>query len=650
MKDETSARRNIKNLSKYLGIFFHSYRLTTNAEPQKTHHWFSVLCLTGVDYFSTLAYQPGIAIMALGALAPSASLILILVTLFGAVPVYIQVAKRSFTGQGSIAILEKLLHGWKGKLMVLALIAFAVTDFFITMTLSASDAAAHIVENPYLHTFLTANNTFVALFLIIFLGFVFYIGLKEAIILSIMITVPFLGFTALVLFKCLIDIINHPTLFTLWLSNPVFKLDHMTIFFMTVLAFPKLALGLSGFETGVSVMPLIQNTGSNSLKPMAGRIKGTRKLLVTSAVIMSIYLIFSSLVTSILLKQSQVRDGGEAAGRALSFLAHEYIGNFYGTMYDISTIIILWFAGASALAALLSIIPRYLPRFGMAPPWIESRKPLVVIITTINIIIVLIFKANVNAQAGAYATGVLALILSAAVAVSLSLYNENKKSKYFDYKIVYFACVTVVFAYTLLDNILERPDGIIIASIFFIIILFASGLSRWRRAFELRVNSSKFVDTTSEQTFNSIKNKKVDLVPTSSVDQKWFKEKQDKIEKFYNVTHSLAFLVIHLRDDRSEFMTPLEIRVSKYSSSSEHYLIEIFGAVAIPNTIAYISELLSPVAIYLGLARKNAMEQAFSYLFFGEGEIGIITYKVLVQHWETLKKRDVRPMIFLMSE
>ena len=112
---------------------------------------------------------------------------------------------------------------------------------------------------------------------------------------------------------------------------------------------------------------------------------------------------------------------------------------------------------------------------------------------------------------------------------------------------------------------------------------------------------------------------------------------------------SLAFLVINLRDDRSEFMCPLEIKVSKLTSGSEHYLIEIFGAVAIPNTIAYISEQLSPISIYLGLARKNAMEQSFSYLFFGEGEIGIITYKVLVQHWEKLKE-DVRPMIFLMSE
>ena len=638
----------IKNISKYLTMFFHSYKLSPSTELEKTHNWFSVLCLTGVDYFSTLAYQPGLAILAVGAVAPFASLFLILVTLFGAVPTYIQVAKRSYTGQGSIAILETLIGGWKGKLIVLGLIAFAVTDFFITMTLSASDAAAHIVENPYLHTVFTRNNIVVTLALILFLGYVFYTGLKEAIVLSIFITIPFLFLTAIVLGKCLLVIWQDPSLIIAWKHNRVFRADNIHLFVFIVIAFPELALGLSGFETGVSVMPLIHNHPTKgSTNPVQGRINGTSKLLLTSAIIMSIYLILSSFATSVLLHQSQVIDGGEASGRALSFLAHKYLGNLFGTCYDISTIVILWFAGASAMAGLLSIIPRYLPRFGMAPPWIESRKPLIIVMTLINIIIVLIFKANVNAQSGAYATGVLALILSATIAVTLSFLKEKKES--YKIKAAYFFCVSIVFVYTLCMNIDERPDGIIIALIFFVLIFIASFISRWRRAFELRVNSARFLNDTSHLIFNSIKDKKIHLVPVSSMDTEWMKKKQDKIKQYYNVNTNLAFLMINLRDDRSEFMSPLEIRVSRLKTGNEHYLIEIFGAVAIPNTIAYISEQLSPISIYLGLARKNAMEQSFSYLFFGEGEIGIITYKVLVQHWEKLKE-DVRPMIFLMSE
>lgn len=627
---------------------------------EKTHHWFSVLCLTGVDYFSTLAYQPGIALMAVGALAPFSSLLLVIVTLFGAVPTYREVAKRSYTGQGSIAMLENYLKGWLGKFCVLGLISFAVTDFFITITLSASDAAAHMVENPYISQLVGHSNLTIAICMVIMLGFIFYIGFREAILVAMLCTLPFLFLTLIVIAISGSVIIKNPALFYHWLHAPIFKVDWFGLFIISALAFPKLALGLSGFETGVSVMPLINNGRSRvesqherliSYVPLA-RIKGTKNLLLCSALIMSAYLIFSSIVTSVLLKQSQVVDGGEASGRALSFLAHKYIGNLFGTIYDFSTIIILGFAGASALAGLLNIIPRYLPRFGMAPQWASFRRPLVILITLISVLILVVFDANVNSQAGAYATGVLALILSATIAVTIALKKESKlkPSKRIKFKIVYFAMVALVFTYTLIDNIKIRPDGLVIAFLFFIAILLASAISRWRRAFELRVESHTFLGSESEKLWEEIKDKKVNLVPISFGDKSWFKRKEEKIKQYYKCESPLAFLTITLRDDRSEFETPLVIKVSKMENNRTNYLIEVSGAVALPNTIAYISEQIDPIAIYLGLARQNAMEQAIFYVLFGEGEIGILTYKVLVQYWESTDEDDVRPVIFLMSE
>ena len=498
--------------------------------------------------------------------------------------------------------------------------------------------------------------------MVIALGSIFYIGFREAILVAILCTIPFLILTLFVIIKSAIVIINEPVLLYQWISDPIFKVDWFGLFIISALAFPKLALGLSGFETGVSVMPLIKNGASdsqekfphrkNNLVLPIKRIKGTKKLLLNSALIMSAYLITSSVVTSVLLKQSQVIDGGEASGRALSFLAHKYIGTIYGTIYDVSTIIILGFAGASALAGLLNIIPRYLPRFGMAPEWASFRRPLVVIITLISVLILFVFNANVNAQAGAYATGVLALILSAAIAVTLSIRKENKlkPSKRLKFKVVYFSVVALVFTYTLIDNIKIRPDGLVIAFIFFIAILLASAISRWRRAFELRVESHNILGAESEKLWEEIKNKKVNLVPISSADKKWFKHKENKIKEHYKCEAPLAFLSIVLRDDRSEFETPLVIKVSRMDNDANNYLIEVSGAVAIPNTVAYISEQIDPIAIYLGLARKNAMEQAIFYVLFGEGEIGILTYKVLVQYWESTDEDDVRPVIFLMSE
>lgn len=662
------SKRIVFNVSRFLNRMFDSNIGLTAEQHERTHHWFSALCLTGLDYFSSLAYQPGIALMAVGALAPFASLLLVAITLFGALPTYIEVTKRSFSGQGSIAMLESLLSGWTGKFCVLGLIAFAVTDFFITITLSASDAAAHIVENPYFSRFLGHSNLGISITLVLLLGLVFYVGIKEAIAIAVSLTIPFMILTGVIIVHCGLMIWQEPGLLQNWLHDPVFQTDTSSLVLVTLLAFPKLALGLSGFETGVSVMPLIHDeqqkkghishavTGFHSIP--VKRIRSTRKLLISAASIMSVYLLGSSVVTSVLLKQADAADGGKASGRALSYLAHEYLGNGFATVYDTFTVVILWFAGASAMAALLAIIPRYLPRFGMAPRWVELRRPLVMLLTSIAILILLIFDASVNAQSGAYATGVLAVVLSASIAVSLSLWKEYKQEKRYVLRVksLFFVLISTAFLYTLVDNVHERPDGLIIASIFFFVILVASSLSRWQRAFELRVESHKFVDEQSETLFQSIRDKKIDLVPISFGGESWFQRKREKIHKYYKENNDLAFLIIKLRDDRSAFVTPLEIRVRLLDSLPEstgkqkNYLIEVFGAVAIPNTIAYISEQVDPIAIYLGLARQNAMYQALSYVLFGEGEVGMITYKVLVKYWESTKEDNVRPVIFLMSE
>jgi hypothetical protein len=615
-----------------------------------THPWYAVLWLTGVDYFSTLGYQPGIALLAAGAISPLATAVLVLVTLFGALPVYAQVARRSFIGQGSIAMLEQLLGGWRSKLVVLALLGFAGTDFVITMTLSAADAAEHLVENPYVKQALHGTELWVTLALLALLAAVFLKGFGEAIGLAVAVGVPYMALNLIVVVRGFIEIAQHPEHLAHWHSALSARGDPGSVWLAACLVFPALALGMSGFETGVSVMPLVKGDPADAQSPVpTGRIRNTRKLLATAAVMMSAMLLTSSVVTTLLVPEEAYRKGGPAAGRVLAFLAHHLMGNGIGTLYDIFSILILWFAGASAMAGLLNLVPRYLPRLGMAPRWVAFTRPLVLVLFGIDVIVTLIFRADVERQAGAYATGVLVLILSAAFAVTLTLWREGRQAAPGSVPrgAVYFGIVTLVFAYTLVENIRERPDGVIIASVFILLIILLSSLSRYMRATEMRVESMTFVDEETEALWPELLGKKVNLVPIKHFDPTAMHLKGEEIRAHYTVEGPLAFLHVFLRDDRSDFETHLRVKVCRWG---ENFVIEVTGAVAVANTIAYISELIDPISIFLGLTRQNSVSQAFRYLLWGEGETGILVYEILLRHWDRTPEDDVRPMIFLLSE
>jgi len=612
-----------------------------------THPWWKVIWLTGVDYFSTLGYQPGIALLAAGAVAPVATVILVAVTLLGALPIYAQVAGRSYAGQGSIAMLENLLTGWKGKLLVLTLLGFAATDFVITITLSAADAATHAIENPFLHDVVGEHQMLITLGILLVLAAIFLRGFKEAIGVATAAAVPYLALSLIVLCRGLWEIVTHPALVGDWRAALAAKGDFAMVVAGAALVFPKLALGLSGFETGVSVMPLVdggETDRDHDARTGAppGRVANTRKLLLTAAAIMSVMLLLSSVVTTMLIAPADYQEHGKASGRAIAFLAHTYLGRGFGTIYDFSTILILGLAGASAMAGLLQLIPRFLPRFGMAPHWASLARPLVLVILTLAAIITWVFDANVEAQSGAYATGVLVLILSAAFAATLALWRERRFAL-----ALYTAILTLVFAYTLADNCVERPDGLIIGTIFTLLLILACAVSRSMRSVEMRIPQGYFKDVESWRLGPELRDKKVHLVPISSCAPEVRRRKRLELARYYKIRGPFLFLHVNLLDNRSEFAATLELTLTK---DDDDYIGEVYGAVAIANTIAYISELIDPISIFIGLTRRALMSQAARYLLFGEGETGLVVYMVLLRYWQWTAEEDVRPLIFLMSD
>ncbi len=591
-----------------------------------THSWWQVMCLTGVDYFSTLGYQPGIAFAAAGVLSPIATLILVMLTLFGALPIYNRVATESPRGQGSISMLESLLSRWKSKLFVLALLGFVATDFVITITLSAADASEHIIHNPFVEANLSGldHPVLVTLLMISVLAAVFLKGFKEAIGIAVVLVITYLSLNLVVIAAGMYHIYVDPSSLENW-KNALFTTRTGTpqsllmIIGLSLLVFPKLALGLSGFETGVAVMPLIDNPH---------RIEKTKKLLRTAALIMSFFLICSSFITSVLIPPAEFEHGGKASGRALAFLAHEYLGEIFGTAYDISTILILWFAGASAMAGLLNIVPRYLPRYGMAPNWARASRPLVIIFTMICFAITFIFEANVEAQGGAYATGVLVLMTSAGIAVTISAWFKKQAVKWA------YGIIALVFTYTTLTNIIERPDGIKIASLFILAIVVASFVSRAMRTTELRVQKIEF-DSTALQFIDDLEGEEIRIVTnrreTGDITEYRFKEHEKRVDNHIPASDPILFYEIEI-GDASEFTGKLYIS----GIDIDGYRILRTHAPAVPNAIAALLLKLRDMTsktphVYFGWSEGNPIKYMIRYILFGEGDTAPVTREILRQ-------------------
>jgi hypothetical protein len=623
------------------------------------HPWWQVMCLTGVDYFSTLGYQPGIAFLAAGVLSPVATLILVLLTLFGALPIYSQVAKESPHGEGSLAMLEALFTRWKAKLFVLALLGFVATDFVITITLSAADATAHILENPFVRDRLgfLDHPVLMTLLLVALLGAIFLKGFNEAIGIAVALVGTYLILNLVTVSVGIYEVLVHPEVLANWKSSLLSTKTSggtggiIAIVGLSLLAFPRLALGLSGFETGVAVMPLVKSPN---------RIENTRKLLSTAALVMSLMLVASSVVTSMLIPREEfcpsvncgevvdaetvadfcacnanemaagtVKDSGKANGRALSYISHQYLGEGFGTLYDLSTVLILWFAGASAMAGLLNIVPRYLPRYGMAPEWARATRPLVLVFTAICFAITIIFEADVNAQGGAYATGVLVLMSSAAIAVTLSAKHRNSRWH------LAFGAISLVFVYTTVANMFERPDGLKIASLFIFSIIAVSFVSRALRSTEVRIDRVEVDDVGLDfiEELNSGGDVRIvaNRRETGDATEYRFKEHEKRVDNHIPSSDPIVFYEVDT-GDASEFKGKLKIRGENIGG----YRILRTQAPAVPNAIAalllYLRDRTGKIPhIYFSWSEGNPLMYMVRYILLGEGDTAPVTREILRQ-------------------
>jgi hypothetical protein len=614
------------------------------------------MCLTGVDYFSTLGYQPSIAFERTGLLAPLATVVLVLVTLFGALPVYAYVASKSPHGQGSIGMLERLVHGWTGKTLVLVLLGFAATDFVITKTLSAADAAEHLISNPLwpLASKLPVHRqqVVITLLFLVILGATFLRGFREVIGLAVSLVAIYLLLNAIVVGSGLYYLAAHPEKLDHWydqitrgqqgwsLTEPVPLAGHdwVTIFILSLWLFPGLALGLSGFETGVAVMPLIRGAAGDTPADPRGRIRNARKLLLTAALIMSVFLLGSAWVVSTLIEPhalvelpgSEPGKKPQAQNRALAYLAHgegafkinPLFGEVFGTVYDLSTVVILWFAGASAMAGLLNLVPQYLPRYGMAPEWARAIRPLVLLFTAINLFVTWVFDASVTAQSSAYATGVLVLISSACVATVIERWRAGTGP--WPLRVPWgYLLITAVFLYTTGAIMWEKPDGLKIASCFIAAIVVSSIISRTARSTELRFMGFQFADEQSKFLWESMKHLEFPVLVPHRPGRRGLASKEESIRREHRLDRDvpIVFLEASLGDASEFYQEPL----LEVKQEEGRFILKVSRCASIAHVIAALGLELSkvgkPPEIHFGWSDESPLVANIGFLLFGEGNV-----------------------------
>ena len=487
----------------------------------------------------------------------------------------------------------------------------------------------------------------------------------------------------------LVHLAEHPHYLHEWYANVMaghWNLSHqpttlgggglLTLALVVLLIFPKLALGLSGFETGVAVMPLIRGDDSDSHDDPAGRVRNTRKLMLTAALIMSCGLLGSSLVVSTLIPPGDLLyadparpgeflapddwpEGVEkpksppAYERALAYLAHgeapvkiaPFFGRAFGTVYDVSTIVILWFAGASAMAGLINLVPKYLPRYGMAPEWARAVRPLVLLLTGINLLVTLIFDADVTAQGDAYATGVLMLITSACVATLIEKWRTKAGSLGGRLSVPYLL-ITLVFVYTTAAVVIEKPVGMLISLCFIGVIVATSIVSRVLRSRELRFAGFKLKDPQSKFLWDTIRFLDLTVLVPHRPGRRSLADKEASIRKEHRIPKELMVVFVEVvLQDASEFVNEPVIEIGQEEG---RYTLKITGAASIANTLAAVSLEMAkvghPPEIHFGWTEETPWSGMLGFLLFGEGNVPWMV-RELLRNAEP--DADKRPLIIL---
>jgi hypothetical protein len=654
--------------------------------------WPLVLCLVGLDYFSSLAYLPSIAVEAAGPLAPVAVLAVVAATLLAALPVYWYVVGRSPHGHGATGLLETLVRGWFGKALILVLLGFIGTDFVLTRSLSTADAATHLIRNPFwksdVEWFLNYKSTvhdwlhpslrdwFLNLWteqvlvtvVLAVVGFGFYALIRGVFTrwfmrFAAVVVVLYLLLTGLILVSGGLYFLNHPELVRHWWEADV--PGHLAASYeqpwplakalglLVLVTFPRTALALSGFELSLASAPLVRGDGGDDPECPRGRIRNTRKLLLAAACVMSLFVAASVLNVALLIPGPDATGDGPASHRALAYLAHggrgdlgPLFGPAFGTLYDLSTILILLLAGASATIGFRDVAPHYLARFGMQLEWARKANVVQHLFNVVILVVTVVFRASVSSQQWAYATSVLVLLSGASVAATLDLRRRFRGSWLRPLVLTPFLLYSLFFLWNAALTTVLNPSGLGIALSFVWVVFVTAFASRWWRSKELRFDGFTFADEQSRARWEEICQLEFQVLVPHRAGLHSLADKEREIRHKHRVGPDVPIIYIEAEvGDPSDFLNAPLLRVDHEDGRE---VLRVSRCASVAHVLAAMAlefrKVGKPPELIFGWSNENPLAANLHFLLMGEGNVPWMVHE-LVRHAEPDPARQPRVVI-----
>jgi hypothetical protein len=656
--------------------------------------WWLVLALVGLDYFSTLAYLPSVALDAAGArreLAPLIGLGVVLVTLLAALPVYLYVVRRSPHGEGATGLLEQRVKGWLGKGLLLIVLGFVATDFVITRTLSVADASRHLTENPVWREnsqwvsghreqvrqllpgplrgefFDFWNEQLVVTVVLSMMAFAFYawvfLGFTRWLLkLAFAIVGLYLALTVLIVVSGLVYLAGHPEMLGQWAGavHPELRSFDSTrvlgpVLLLALLAFPQMALGLSGFELSMTTAPLVEGSPDDDPERPTTRVRNTRKLLVTAVLIMAPLVLGSILVVTLLVPEGVHGEHGPARYRALAWLAHggelrgpaaddtinPLFGTLFGTLYDLSSVLILGLAGASATVGMRDLVPRYLARYGMQLEWARKIGVILHLFNCTILLVILVFQASVSAQLWAYATSVLVLLTAASCAAVLEVRRNWHGSAWRGLVQAPFTLIAGFFLAMTGLTLYQNRSGLVIALAFLGVVFATAFVSRWLRALELRFHGFRYASEYTRRRWEELRQLHFQVLVAHNPEHLKLEEKERLVRAKYRLAPEVPVLFIeaYLGDPSEFYHEPLLEIVEEKGRE----IIKLSQCASLPHAIAAVllefAQFGDPPEMLFDWSEESPLVANLRFLFWGQGNIPWLVHELVRRAVPDLARR-----------